>query len=53
MDSLIAGEQNLRDAKAYFSTGYHGQQEIGETIKNIHLLASSLRTELEGKQKKK
>ena len=52
LDALVAGEQNLREAKAYFSTGYHGQQEVGETIKNIHVLASSLRADLEGKQKK-
>ena len=52
LDALVAGEQNLREAKAYFSTGYHRQQEVGETIKNIYVLASSLRADLEGKQKK-
>jgi hypothetical protein len=46
MDALVAAEQNLRDAKAYFSTGFGGQQEIADTISNIHSLAASLQKEL-------
>lgn len=46
MDALVAAEQNLRDAKAYFSTGFGGQQEVADTIGNIHSLASSLQKEL-------
>ena len=46
LDALVGAEQNLRDAKAYFSTGFGGQQEILDTIKNIHSLATSLQREL-------
>jgi len=48
-DALIAAEQSLREAKGYFSTGYRGQQEIRETISNVHALASSLNEELEAR----
>jgi len=50
MDALVAAEQNLRDAKAYFSTGFRGQQEIADTIANIHSLASSLQRELKASE---
>lgn len=50
MDALVAAEQNLRDAKAYFSTGFGGQQEIADTITNIHSLASSLQKELKASE---
>jgi hypothetical protein len=52
LDALIAAEQNLREAKAYFSTGYAGQQEIGDTISNIHSLAQSLHKELKATEEK-
>jgi len=52
LDALIAAEQNLREAKGYFSTGYNGQQEIQDTINNIHSLASSLQMELQGVSRK-
>ena len=47
LDALIAAEQNLREAKGYFSTGFNGQQEIRETVGNIHSLATSLQAELQ------
>ncbi|MCI0724857.1 MAG: hypothetical protein L0338_38720 [Acidobacteria bacterium] len=47
LDALVGAEQNLREAKGYFSTGYDGQHEIAETISNIHVLASSLQSELQ------
>jgi hypothetical protein len=50
LDALVAAEQNLRDAKGYFSTGYKGQQEIADTITNINSLASSLQKELKASQ---
>jgi hypothetical protein len=50
MDALVAAEQNLRDAKAYFSTGFGGQQEIADTINNIHSLAVSLQRELKASE---
>jgi hypothetical protein len=50
MDALVAGEQNLRDAKAYFPTGFRGQQEVADTITNIHSLASSLQRELKASE---
>ena len=46
-DALIAAEQSLREAKGYFSTGYKGQQEIRETIGNVHALDSSLNEDLD------
>ena len=52
LDALIAAEQNLRDAKGYFSTGFSGQQEIRETIENVHALALSLQAELQTSGKK-
>lgn len=52
MDALVAAEQNLRDAKAYFSTGFGGQQEIVDTITNIHSLASSLQKELKATEER-
>lgn len=42
LDALVAAEQNLREAKGYFSTGFTGQQEVLDTIGNIHSLAASL-----------
>jgi hypothetical protein len=53
LDALVAGEKNLREAKGYFSTGYSGQQEISDTIDNVHSLAISLQEELAAAQKKK
>lgn len=52
LDALVAAEQNLRDAKAYFSTGYRGQDQVVLTVKNIKLLADSLGDELEAKKAK-
>lgn len=52
LDALIAAEQNLREAKGYFSTGFAGQQDVSETIKNIHSLASSLTADLEAAKPK-
>ncbi|HEX3142476.1 MAG TPA: hypothetical protein VHQ64_00765 [Pyrinomonadaceae bacterium] len=52
LDALVAAEQNLRDAKAYFSTGFKGQQEIADTVTNINSLASSLQKELKGSDDK-
>jgi hypothetical protein len=52
LDALIAAEQNLREAKGYFSTGFNGQQDVGDTIKNIHALASSLNADLEAARPK-
>jgi len=52
LDALIAAEQSLREAKGYFSTGFNGQQEIRETISNVHALASSLQAELQSTSKK-
>jgi hypothetical protein len=46
LDALVSAEQNLREAKGYFSTGYKGQQEIADTISNIHSIADSLQKEL-------
>jgi hypothetical protein len=53
LDALVAAEQNLREAKGYFSTGFEGQEDVSETIKNIHALASSLNVELESFKRKK
>jgi hypothetical protein len=53
LDALIAAEQNLREAKGYFSTGFEGQADVAETIKNIHSLASSLHNDLESSKSKK
>jgi hypothetical protein len=53
LDALIAAEQNLREAKGYFSTGFEGQEDVAETIKNIHSLASSLHNDLESSKNKK
>jgi hypothetical protein len=53
LDALIAAEQNLREAKGYFSTGFEGQEDVTETIKNIHSLASSLYNDLESSKSKK
>lgn len=53
LDALVAAEQNLRDAKAYFSTGYGGQQEIEDSVKNVFLLAESLKDELKTTAQKK
>lgn len=56
LDALVAAEKNLREAKGYLSTGYAGQQEIGDTVNNIYSLAVSLQEELtiaEGKKKKR
>lgn len=50
LDALVEAEQNLRDAKGYFSTGFSGQQEVRETIGNVHTLAESLFNELEAVQ---
>ena len=47
LDALVAAEQNLREAKGYFSTGFTGQQEVVETISNIHSLASSLSADIQ------
>lgn len=52
LDALIAGEQNLREAKGYFSTGFTGQQDVAETVKNIYSLASSLTSDLESAKPK-
>lgn len=52
LDALIVAEQNLREAKGYFSTGYRGQQEIQDTVNNIGALAESLRAELQASSKK-
>ena len=46
LDALVDAEQSLREAKGYFSTGYKGQQEIADTISNIHSIADSLQKEL-------
>src|SRR5439155_10021816 len=43
LDALVAAEQNLRDAKAYFSTGYGGQKEIEDSVSNVFVLAESLK----------
>jgi hypothetical protein len=53
LDALVSAEQNLRDAKAYFSTGYGGQQEIEESVNNVFLLSESLRDELKTISRKK
>jgi hypothetical protein len=53
LDALVEAERNLRDAKGYFSTGYTGQEEIRETIDNIHTLAESLFDELEASSVRK
>jgi hypothetical protein len=53
LDALVAGEKNLREAKGYFSTGYSGQQEIADTIHNIHSLAVSLQEELAATEEKR
>ena len=53
LDALVASEKNLREAKGYFSTGYSGQQEVSDTIDNVHSLAVSLQEELAAAQKKK
>jgi hypothetical protein len=53
LDALIAAEQNLREAKGYFSTGFEGQEDVAETVKNIHSLASSLHADLESFKNKK
>lgn len=53
LDALISAEQSLRDAKAYFSTGFNGEEEIRATVLNIHTLANSLREELEASRKRK
>jgi hypothetical protein len=53
LDALVAAEQNLRDAKAYFSTGYGGQQEIDESVNNVFVLAESLLDELKSTTQKK
>lgn len=53
LDALVAAEQNLRDAKAYFSTGYDGQQEITDSVSNVFVLAASLKDELKGTAQKK
>lgn len=52
LDALIAAEQNLREAKGYFSTGFAGQQDVTDTVKNIHSLASSLTADLEAAKSK-
>jgi undecaprenyl pyrophosphate synthase len=53
LDALVAAEQNLRDAKAYFSTGYGGQQEIEDSVNNVFVLAESLQDELKATGQKK
>jgi hypothetical protein len=53
LDALVEAEQNLRDAKGYFSTGFNGQEEIRETIDNVHTLAQSLFDELEAVESRK
>lgn len=53
LDALVVAEQNLRDAKAYFSTGYRGQQEITDSVNNVFVLAESLKNELKGTAHKK
>jgi len=53
LDALVEAERNLREAKGYLSTGYSGQEEIRETIDNIHTLAQSLFDELEASQTRK
>lgn len=53
LDSLIAAEKNLREAKGYFSTGYRGQQDVIDTINNIRSLAVSLDEELATAETKK
>ena len=40
-------KDDLREAKAYFSTGYREQEQIATTISNIVLLAYSLQQELQ------
>lgn len=47
LDALVAAEQNLREAKGYFSTGFTGQQEVVETVNNINSLASSLHADVQ------
>lgn len=46
LDALVAAEQNLREAKAYFPTGFRKQQEIIDTVGNIYSLAVSLHEDL-------
>jgi hypothetical protein len=53
LDALVDAEQNLRAAKGYFSTGFNGQDEIRETIENVHTLAQSLFEELEARTRKR
>jgi len=53
LDALVAAEQNLRDAKAYFSTGFRGHQEIEDSVNNVFVLAESLRDELKSKTQRK
>ncbi len=53
LDSLIAAEKNLREAKGYLSTGYSGQQDVIDTINNIRSLAISLDEELATTETKK
>jgi len=52
LDALVAAEQNLREAKAYFPTGFKGQQEIVDTVNNIFSLAISLEQELATSEKR-
>lgn len=53
LDALISAEQNLRDAKSYFSTGFKGQEEVRETILKVHTLAGSLNDEMEAVRSRK
>ncbi len=46
LDALVAAEQNLREAKAYFPTGFTRQQEIADTVNNVHSLAVSLQKDV-------
>ena len=53
LDALISAEQNLRDAKSYFSTGFKGQDEVRETVLKVHTLAASLNDEMEAARSRK
>jgi hypothetical protein len=45
-DALIEAEHNLREAKRFVATGYHGEEHLLETSANVETLAKSLRREI-------
>lgn len=51
-DAITSAKEELQQAKATVTTGYVGEEDLYETIKDIMLYAETIKDEMESKRKK-